>query len=246
MLLGQIVDALNNPSGFNFLSLLINLLTILSAVVISLTFHEFAHAFTAVKLGDHTPAITGRLSLNPIDHLDVMGFLCMLLTGFGWAKPVQINPRNFKKRNRDTAITAAAGPLSNLLMSFVCVFILVLLDKFDLCLIYSSGVSFSGMNFGYALLMIVDTIILYLAYLGIYLAVFNLLPIPPLDGSRLVSALLPGKAAYYYNRYGTYFQIGLFAVLMLIVYFHLFNPIRWVADEVYSLFVSLWYAILGA
>ena len=223
----------------------VQILIMLPAVVLSLTFHEFAHAFTAVKLGDNTPAITGRLSMNPLAHLDILGFICMLLTGFGWAKPVQVNPRNFQKRKRDMAITAGAGPLSNVMLSFVCVFILALLDKLGVLYIYYGKGYFSGLNFWTALLMVIGTIIYYMSYLNLYLAVFNLIPIPPLDGSRLVDALLPGKVSYYYNRYGTYFQIGLFAVLMLIIYFDLFNPIAWVAQKIFSGFVSLWYGIFG-
>ena len=219
------------------------LLITLPVVIISLTFHEFAHAYSAVKLGDQTPAITGRLSLNPLAHLDIMGFLCMLLTGFGWAKPVQVNPRNFKNGKRGMAITAAAGPLSNLLMSFVCMFILALLAKFKVLAVYYGKGYFSGLSFGESLLMVLGTMIYYLSIWNLYLAIFNLIPIPPLDGSRLVDAFLPGKVSYYYNAYGRYFQIGLFAVVL--IYTDVFNPISWLAGKVWDLFYYIWFGIFG-
>ena len=221
------------------------ILITLPAVIISLTFHELAHAYTAVKLGDNTPAITGRLSINPLAHLDIMGFICMLLTGFGWAKPVRVNPRNFRKSKRDMAITAAAGPLSNVLLSFICMFILALLAKFKVLAIYTGNGGFSGLSFGDSLLMVLGTIVYRLTFLNLYLAVFNLIPIPPLDGSRLVDVFLPGKVSYYYNTYGTYFQIGLFAVIMLMIYADLFNPIAWLAEKVWYLFYDIWFGIFG-
>jgi Zn-dependent protease len=221
------------------------ILITLPAVIIALTFHELAHAYTAVKLGDQTPAITGRLSINPLAHLDIMGFLCMVLTGFGWAKPVKVNPRNFNNPKRGMAITAAAGPLSNVLQSFVCMFILALLAKFNVLAIYYGKGGFSGASFGDALLMVLGTIVYQMTYLNLYLAIFNLIPVPPLDGSRLVDTFLPGRVSYYYNRYGTYFQIGLFAVMMILIYTDVFNPIAWVAGKVWDLFYNIWFGIFG-
>ena len=221
----------------------IQLLISLPAIILSLSFHEFAHAYSAVKLGDNTPAITGRLSLNPLAHLDIIGFICMLLTGFGWAKPVQINPRNFNKRKRDVAITAAAGPISNILLSFVCVFIMALLEKFGIRYLYVG--SMSGVPFKTALLTIISSIIRDMSKLNLYLAVFNLIPVPPLDGSRLVDALLPGKISYYYNAYGRYFQIGLFVILILVSNLGLFNPLSWVAQNVWEFFADICFGIFG-
>lgn len=221
------------------------ILITLPVVIISLTLHEFAHAFTAVKLGDNTPAITGRLSLNPLAHLDIMGFICMLLTGFGWAKPVQVNRSNFRKAKRDMAITAFAGPAMNILISFVSMFILALLAKLNVLAIYYGKGYFSGLSFGESLLMVLCTMVYYLSIWNLYLAVFNLIPIPPLDGSRLLDAVLPGRASYYYNRYGTYFQIGLFAVMMIIIYTDVFNPISWLAGKIWDLFYTIWFGIFG-
>jgi len=221
------------------------LLILLPAVILTLSFHEFAHAFTAVKLGDNTPRITGRYTINPLAHLDVFGFLCMLFTGFGWAKPVQVNPRNFKKYKKGMAITAVAGPLSNIILSFVCVLLLFILMKFNVFNLYVGKAFFSGADFVTALFTVITSIIYQMAYLNLYLAVFNLIPVPPLDGSRIVSYMLPGKVAYYYDRYGQYFQIGLFAVLMVIMYLDVFNPIAWVADNIFYGFSEFWGLIFG-
>ncbi len=215
------------------------LLILLPAVVLSLSFHEFAHAFTAVRLGDNTPRMTGRYTLNPLAHLDIIGFLCMLLTGFGWAKPVKVNPRNFKKYKKGMAITAIAGPLSNIMLSFVCIFILSFMARFDILYLYAGKASFAG-DFTTSLLTVISSIIFQMAYLNLYLAVFNLIPVPPLDGSRIVSYVLPGKISYYYDRYGQYFQYGLFAILLVFMYTDIFNPIAWLADTVFDGFVSFW------
>ncbi len=143
------------------------------------------------------------------------------------------------------AVTAAAGPLSNVLQSFVCMFILALLAKFKVLAIYYGKGGFSGASFADALLMVLGTIIYQMTYLNLYLAIFNLIPVPPLDGSRLVDVFLPGKVSYYYNRYGTYFQIGLFAVMMILIYTDVFNPIAWVAGKVWDLFYNIWFGIFG-
>ena len=216
------------------------LLILLPAVILSLSFHEFVHAFTAVRLGDSTPRMTGRYTINPLAHLDILGFLCMLFTGFGWAKPVKVNPRNFKKYKKGMAITAVAGPVSNILLSFCCIFVLSFLAKFGLFHLYVGKASFSGADFTTSLLTVVSSIIYQMAYLNLYLAVFNLIPVPPLDGSRIVSYILPGKISYYYDKYGQYFQYGLFAILLVFMYTDIFNPIAWVADVIFDGFVSFW------
>ena len=172
-------------------------------------------------------------------HLDIIGFLCMLLTGFGWAKPVKVNPRNFKKYKKGMAITAIAGPLSNIMLSFVCIFILSFMARFDILYLYAGKASFAG-DFTTSLLTVISSIIFQMAYLNLYLAVFNLIPVPPLDGSRIVSYVLPGKISYYYDRYGQYFQYGLFAILLVFMYTDIFNPIAWIADTVFDGFVSFW------
>lgn len=164
----------------DYTTFLIQIFVKIFIILCVLPIHEYAHAWMAVKLGDDTPRLQGRLTINPMAHLTLLGSLMILFTGFGYAKPVPINIRNFKNRKRDFAITAAAGPISNLLMAF---FYLLLYNLFGL------SKSF--------VCVILASFFYYVALININLAVFNLLPIPPLDGSRLVTAFIPDK--YYYK-----------------------------------------------
>ena len=166
-------------------SYLISLLLSLPIILLSLSMHEMAHAWAASKLGDPTAKNLGRLTLNPMKHLNLPGFLCMLLFGFGWANPVPVNSRYFKKPRRDMALTAIAGPLSNLLLGFIFV------SLYELSALLISNI-LPASSAGIPMLAYVWIIFLQMgAQLNVYLAVFNLLPVPPLDGSRLLSALLP-------------------------------------------------------
>ena len=163
--------------------------------------HECAHAWAAYKLGDDTARLKGRLTLAPFAHLDLIGTLMILLVGFGYAKPVPVNIRNFKNRKRDFALTALAGPLSNLIMALLFfvisnVFRLFIKESEDVC--YILGLFF-----------------LYAGNINVALAVFNLLPIPPLDGSRLATAILPDRFYYRIMQYERYLMIGLFVLLMV-------------------------------
>ncbi len=164
------------------------------AVLLILSIHEYAHGYAAYKLGDNTAKSLGRLSLNPIKHLDPFGALCMLLFHFGWAKPVPINPRNFKNPKKDFALVALAGPLTNLLMAFFTGFLYLLLLK-----------NFSSINFhSDFLLMLSKNLLLFISIfysVNLGLAVFNLIPIPPLDGSRLLNVILPPKLYFGIMRY---------------------------------------------
>lgn len=162
--------------------------------------HEFAHALIAVKLGDDTPRLRGRLTINPMAHIDKRGALMIFLFGFGYAKPVEVRMRSFKKPKRDMAIVALAGPVCNLLQAFVTLFIYNALDYFSMKS-GNTGLAYMGLFFFYA------------ALININLAVFNLLPVPPLDGSRLVTALLPSKYYYKIMQYERYIMIGLFVLL---------------------------------
>ncbi len=176
--------------GGDIRSYVIQLLLSLPVVMIALSFHEAAHGYAAYKLGDPTAHSLGRITMNPAKHLDVLGFLCMLLFGFGWAKPVPINTRYFKKPRRDIIISSVAGPLSNVLLAFIFALIMK---------IYIIAIGFiplpadpiSTMKF------LFYCFLFYGIRLNISLAVFNLLPIPPLDGSRLLTSFLPPKAAYW-------------------------------------------------
>jgi len=146
----------------------------LPGVILGLTVHEFCHALCSFKLGDNTARDQGRLTLNPIKHIDLIGLLFIIFAGFGWAKPVQFNPENLKNFRRDKAMIAAAGPLSNLVMGIL----LALIFK----MMYNSHNTESLSNFGITLI----NILYFAASINFGLFIFNLLPIPPLDGSHIV------------------------------------------------------------
>jgi Zn-dependent protease len=174
-------------------------------LIFAITVHEVAHGFVALQFGDKTAKILGRLTLNPIKHIDPLGTIivpCVLYftTGFvfGWAKPVPINPRNFSHKRLGAALVSAAGPFANLIMAFIWGLILKI------------AYSMPASNFGYAILQMSQIGILF----NIILLVLNLLPLPPLDGSRIVSSILPGKIAYYYDKLEPY---GFIILLILLV-----------------------------
>jgi len=182
-------------------------LSVLAALVV-LTVHEYSHALAANKLGDPTAKSVGRLTLNPIKHIDPIGALCMVFFHFGWAKPVPINPRYFKKPKRDFAITALAGPLSNIITAFFAAFISLLLDIAVCCLPDTD-------SFAFSFLYTSEYFFLLFHYMSLGIAVFNLIPIPPLDGSRLLNALLPPKTYFKLMKYEKYFYYGILAWLFL-------------------------------
>lgn len=204
--------------NFNMAQLPIYLMRI-PVILLALTVHEAAHGFMSYKLGDYTAKITGRLSLNPLRHLDPIGTICMLLLGFGWAKPVPIDTRNFKNPKRDMALTALAGPVSNLIMAFIGVFLFILAEKF-------LGLSaYQGNTFSYAVLLFLN--VFYSLNVG--LAVFNLLPIPPLDGSRIFLSFLPTKIYFRIMRYERYIMLIMFAL----IFFGVLNrPLSWLITNV--------------
>lgn len=162
------------------------------AALISLTVHEYFHGYAAYKLGDPTAHALGRLSLNPLAHLDPIGTLCMVLFHFGWAKPVPVNPRHFRDPRKGMAITAAAGPLSNLLLAVLSALLVLLTGKLANVLPPTVGTDFLN-NFFYYLC----EFFWVLHLLNLALCVFNLIPLPPLDGSRILYVFLPPK--YYFG-----------------------------------------------
>jgi Zn-dependent protease len=180
---------------------LLDFLVALPAVLWAITIHEFAHGIVAYKLGDPTPKITGRLTLNPFAHLDLIGFLALLIVHFGWAKPVLINPQNFRKLNQKTGevLVAFAGPFANFSSAFVSV---LLLKHFP----------FSALP-----LNISEPLYYMLGYnvlINVAFGVFNLLPVPPLDGSKILEAFLPPKLYYSYKKIEPY---GFIILIILII-----------------------------
>ena len=185
---------------------LIELLLSLPAVLLSLTLHECAHGWVAYRLGDPTARDLGRLTLNPMRHLDPIGALSLLFFRIGWAKPVPINPRNFKRPRLGMALTASAGPLSNLLIALVSTFIFLLIDRGARNVVPSSPL--------FLFLYYLFRFFYLLHLMNLALSLFNLLPLPPLDGSRILSLVLPKRAYFWVLRHER--QIYLFVLIWLI------------------------------
>lgn len=184
---------------------LVSLLLTVPAVLIAITFHEFAHAFAADKLGDDTPRRQGRLSLNPLAHLDPIGSIMLVFAGFGWGKPVEINPRNFNKKisaSAGEAIVSFAGPLMNFLLAIIFTIIMCVLIKF--------APTFITSNVGMIVLLLLQQTII----INIGLGIFNLIPLPPLDGSKILTHFLPYNAKEWFERNSHIFYIA-FMVLWI-------------------------------
>lgn len=193
--------------------------------LICITLHELSHGYVAYKLGDNTAKYMGRLTLNPIRHIDIMGLLSMVIFKFGWAKPVPVDMRNFKNPKRGMAITAAAGPISNVLISCIALFIWGLLY-----------VPLQSGSVGQAISQMLYTT----AYLSIALAVFNVIPIPPLDGSKVLFAVISDKMYYKLMRYERY---GMILLLLLLVTGILSGPL---GTATAFLFKKLFYIAIWA
>lgn len=185
---------------------LIQFLFVIPCVLIALTFHEFAHGYMAYKLGDPTAKNFGRLTLNPLKHLDPIGTICMIFFHFGWAKPVPINSRYFKKPRRDMALTAAAGPIMNFILAFFGVLVCRILTKIFVAFPAQS-------DFVYYIQYAALTLFSYFHMLNLSLGVFNLIPIPPLDGSRIFYIFLPPKWYFGVMKYEKYIQLALLVLL---------------------------------
>lgn len=208
------------------------IISVLFVAIVILPLHECAHGLIAVKLGDNTPKWDRRLTLNPLASLDPMGALWLLLFGIGWAKPVQVNPRNFKNPKRDMALVALAGPVANLLAALIGAIIFVPYVIFVLSN-HSNVITY----FFYYFLSSYITV-------NVSLAVFNFIPIPPLDGSRIVAAFLSDKAMYTYYRYQNIIVMIFFVILLSgslntplsVAENYLCNAVLWLAKRPYVLF----------
>ncbi len=201
--------------GASGIEIAILFLARLFVVFCTLPVHEYAHAFVADKLGDKTARLSGRLTLNPMAHIDILGAIMILFVGFGYAKPVPVNPRNFKNPKKGMALTALSGPFSNILMAVIFMLLSNVLSLFGSSLFVQAFYVF----FSFA------------ASINIGLAVFNLIPIPPLDGSRVLELLIPDKYYYKFAQYERYIVIVIFG---LIVFGVLDAPLAFLQNHLYS------------
>ena len=211
---------------------LVSLLLTLPIMLLSLSVHETAHGFVAHLLGDPTAERQGRLSLNPMKHLNLFGFLCMLLTGFGWANPVPVDSRYFKKPRRDVTLVALAGPVSNLLLA---VLFLLLLRFLGLGVLVTIPIK---TEFQFHLIEATILLFYYGVSMNVTLAVFNLLPVPPLDGSRVLHLILPPKAYLFVMRYERIITLVFMALLLL-------GPLSFLISFVTDLILKGLFALVG-
>lgn len=222
MVLSTISQYITNPGA------LFALVVSIPGVLVAITFHEFAHGYAAYKLGDNTAKNEGRLSLNPLDHLDPVGTLMLLFAGFGWGKPVHVNPIQYTRKismEKGEAIVSVAGPLTNLILALV------------LALIYGALVKFASIEF---LLSNVGNIVkLVLASaisINIGLGVFNLIPLPPLDGSKIIMPFLPYNAKQWFRSNEQIFYIIFVAIWITgIASIIISPPINWISTGIMSL-----------
>ncbi len=181
----------------------------LPIIFIAITVHEYAHGYAALKMGDPTAKLSGRLSMNPLAHMDIVGALSMLIFGFGWAKPVPINPNNFKNHKKGTVIVSLAGPISNLFLAFLGS---VLYGIFRRIGFGNFSSQFSDIFYG---------LLAQLILLNVCFGIFNLVPFPPLDGAKIVGAFLPYKTYFKIMQYERY----AFPILIVLMYLGIFDKI---------------------
>lgn len=197
--------------GYSLFSLLISL----PGVLIAITFHEYAHALAAVKMGDETPKIQGRLNLNPLSHLDPIGIIMLIFAHIGWGKPVEINPRNFKGKvstSAAEAIVSAAGPIMNFILAIIFSLILAALTRF----IPTIWISANG---------VIGLILTDIIMINIGLGVFNLIPLPPLDGSKILAHFLPINARRWFIEHQNIFYIVFIVIWLTPIASRITSPI---------------------
>ena len=200
---------------------LLQIFTKVVIVFLILPIHEFAHAWAAHKMGDDTAKYMGRLTLNPLAHVDWIGAICLVLTGFGWAKPVPINPVKFRKPRFGTAITAAAGPISNIIVAFLALVVYRILA----CTSFVTG---SG-DMPYFVMYMLS----FFVQVNIGLAIFNLIPIPPLDGSKILQYFTSAKFDRFVAQYS---QVISMAFLVIVVSGVLSAPLGWLSGKILDFF----------
>ncbi|MDR2458027.1 MAG: site-2 protease family protein [Clostridiales Family XIII bacterium] len=188
------------------LSFFLNILYLAPGIIIGITVHEFAHAYSAYKLGDNTPKIQGRVTLNPLAHIDPIGLICLFLGGFGWGKPVEVNSYNFKKQRKDELIVDLSGVITNFIFAVLFTIILKLLIVFS-----SNNIAL----YSNSIFTAIQTMIFYAIQMNLVLMIFNLIPIPPLDGFGVVTNLFDLRKTAWYGMVYTYGNIILLALIFL-------------------------------
>ena len=222
MLLFLVMQYATNPGQ------LLGLLLSAPGVLIAITFHEFAHGYAAYKLGDDTAKRQGRLSLNPFAHLDPIGTLMLLVAGFGWGKPVEVDPRNYTRKismEKGEAIVSLAGPLMNFILAIIFTLIYCAIYKF-------TSATFMASTVGTVIMLLISTTI----SINIGLGVFNLIPLPPLDGSKIIMPFLPYKAKEFFVNNEQIFYIVFVLIWITGIAGTIITPaINWVSKGVLAL-----------
>lgn len=195
----------------------------LPGLLIALVFHEYAHARMAVAMGDFTPRLMGRLTLDPRAHIDPIGLVMLLVARFGWAKPVEYNPMNFRERTKGEILTALAGPAANFIIAFAAMLVLVLLRRF------APGIVTGGMY----------TVIWMIVIYNINFGIFNLIPLPPLDGSKVLYHIIPYEHRWRYMQLERYSFLILIAMMMTPILGSILVPLARLTLKVFSITISL-------
>ena len=202
---------------------LLGLLLSIPGILIAITFHEFAHAFAADKLGDDTPRNQGRLTLNPLGHLDPIGTVMLLFARVGWGKPVEVNPRNYDRRfsmDKADSIVSIAGPLMNFLLAIVLTLIY--------CLIYKvASITFLNSQIGTIIMLMLNIAI----SINVGLGVFNLIPLPPLDGSKVIKPFLPFNAREWFEKNEKLFEMIFVALWIFGILGKIISPVISIITE---------------
>ena len=217
-------------NGGNLFDILLTLLLMLPPMMLALSLHESAHGYVAWKCGDNTAYNMGRLTLNPLKHLDPLGFICLLVFGYGWANPVPINTRYFRNPKRGMALSALAGPVSNLLLGSLCAVVAGFVLGFGNFMILSATVP----EYWIHVIVLLYQAMLYSALINFVYMTFNMIPVPPFDGSRVLLAFLPTNIYFKIMRYERQIMFGVLISLMLFSRLG-FSPFSWVAEQLTDL-----------
>ena len=206
------------------------IVSLVIAVILAMSIHEMAHGLVSYWLGDPTAKLQGRISLNPFAHVDWLGVLCLLLFHFGWAKPVPVDPSYYKDRKTGIIWTSFAGPVANFLLAFVCIFCLILILKLNPLFLYSDLGS------------LLESILSMTATLNIGFGLFNLIPVPPLDGSKVLFAFLPDEQYYRFIQGSPFFML----VLVILIYLGILSqPLSMMQNGIWNAFVQICSFLLG-